>query len=129
MAVHRTGYRGRRRTVLTPHIFQSEMTDRTIYVATTSHGWGLGMSQYKAVRAITPHERPDPDDTVHLAVFKVKGFEDIWPFEIVADEVMSESYFKVSGEKWNEMRSSYLEMEAATDDMMADAEEVERGDL
>lgn len=67
------------------------------YVATTESGWGRGFNETDAVaNAIANSQFPSED--MELAVWRVVGFENVFPFEVYAREVLSEERFTVRAE-------------------------------
>lgn len=66
------------------------------YIATTESGWGRGFGSENAVAKALVHSQPAETTTVWL--YRVDGFEDVWPGDggIRADEVHSEEKFELS---------------------------------
>lgn len=90
----------------------------TEYVISSPKAWGKGEFESEALQNLANHER-NPEDTVEIQVFKVKGFESISGFGgLRAEEILSKEEKEISGVKLRELQDLQEKAEILSEEIL-----------
>jgi hypothetical protein len=103
-------------------------TDRPAeWVATTRSGWGRAFGEYEAVSKALVNTSNIPDsrsEGVEIWAFRVRGFRDVGPSYIDAEEVLRETHRALTAKDAQQVKDHAERLELLTEDALVNADDL-----